>query len=29
MYSLGYVQKYFILDASLSLSITNEYYKAF
>lgn len=29
MYSLGYVQKCFILDADLSLSITNADYKAF
>lgn len=29
MYSLGYVQKVFILDADLSLLITNADYKAF
>lgn len=29
MYSLDYVQKCFILDANLSLSITNADYKAF
>lgn len=29
MYSLGYVQKCFILDADLSLSIANTDYKAF